>query len=198
MGPIPGFGGPFKSAAEYFTAWANLHKPNIGLKPQQNQDFPARLEKIALKLSTHDAGPFSLVHVDFGSYNILVDDDYNICSIIDWDCASVLPIEFAAVYPADFGNLPDVFWMGSPMDNDQRRMEEAAEKKIRQRYITFLGIEEKEKGYAVQLSLHLESLRAFIAFSMRLYSEGSQNPLCKIIDIFEEQCSGLNLGRTDK
>lgn len=186
VGPIAGFGGPFKTATEYYEAWAKSAKSNIGIKPEKNQPFPARLQTIARRISNYNLGPFSVVHVDFGNYNILVDDEYNIRSIIDWDCAAVLPIEFAAVYPADLHTLPEIYWIGSPMDNDQRREEERDEKVIRERYIEFIEAEEEKRGFKKRLSHELEGMNAFIALSIKLYEDGSQNPLCRIIDLFED------------
>ena len=95
----------------------------IEKKPDRIRNFLARVQQMAKRMSTSFSCPFPLVHPDFGSYNILVDDQYNIQSIIDWDRVATLPIEFTGIFPADLVAFPDAFWVGSPFDNDKRRQE---------------------------------------------------------------------------
>ena len=50
----------------------------------------------ALTDRTLDGPPFVLSHPDFGSQNVLVDDDGTITGIIDWDNVDICPRQGAA------------------------------------------------------------------------------------------------------
>lgn len=179
---IPRFGGPFSSAAEYYVAWANLERPNTELKPPINRCFPDRVAAAAGELSSQNGGPFSLVHPDFGNHNILVNDEYDIVSVVDWGGANVLPLEFSAIFPASLQAIHDIFWMGGPFDNAQTRLEHSERKNDQLIYVAFTRTEEIQQDRPPRLSLELGGVRATVADCLPLYSEGNQNPLCRIID----------------
>lgn len=106
VGPLPGLGGPFITATEYFEAWAKSAKfvETMDRVKQiwgegyeeiiaQIASFPPRVGEVASKISARDQGPFPLFHVDFGHNNIVVDDDYNVLGVIDWEHACSVPWE---------------------------------------------------------------------------------------------------------
>lgn len=88
--------GPFKTSAEYYTAWAEQYLVLIAdgqLYPQ----FPVEaylvyrfLQEKAAELSDAEED-FYLKHVDDKGDHLLVDKDLNITGIIDWQMARVVP-----------------------------------------------------------------------------------------------------------
>lgn len=88
--------GPFKTSAEYYTAWAEQYLALIAdgqLYPQ----FPIKaylvyrfLQDNATQLSDSE-DTFFLKHVDDKGDHLMVDEDLNITGIIDWQMARVVP-----------------------------------------------------------------------------------------------------------
>jgi hypothetical protein len=104
IGPIPAanaaelgyYGGPFATSFEYFTAVAD-RAAAVARRP----DPACRLgglvlrdiiEKTAL-FGQKDAAEdrFPLNHMDLGTQNILVDEEFNFVAIIDWEFAQTAP-----------------------------------------------------------------------------------------------------------
>lgn len=137
QGPIPGLGGPFATATEFFQTWCA--KATFGLSNDRLHDscgpyaaqlvpsiesFPKKLAMMASRLSNFDKGPFPLIHGDFGHNNIIVDDDYQIIGVIDWEEAFAAPWEIAGDFPLTLSTVPpamDAPWnydeMGRPKDS---------------------------------------------------------------------------------
>ncbi|KAB8211879.1 hypothetical protein BDV34DRAFT_219095 [Aspergillus parasiticus] len=104
QGPIPGLGGPFNTAAEFFRAWST--KVDFGLSHNQLKDaagsfvdelsisslaFNALMNDMVEELSKSDEGPFPLCHSDFGHNNMIFDDNYRLLGVIDWEGAFAAP-----------------------------------------------------------------------------------------------------------
>ena len=106
VGPIPSLGGPYSTATEYYRAWASHNKS----RPSDTSNFPAQIEKVAESISSHNYGPFHLIHPDFGHHNVIVDDEFNISYVIDWEHAFVGPAEMAARFPTRNQIYPDVIF----------------------------------------------------------------------------------------
>lgn len=130
QGPLPGIGGPFTTATEYFKAWCaqtTFDEPRDRLiqlcGPYADElipsidSFPAKLAMVASRLSKFDKGPFPLVHGDFGHNNIVVNDDYQILGVIDWEEAYTAPWEVAATFPLTLSTIPPV--MDAPWNYDE-------------------------------------------------------------------------------
>ncbi|CAH0022561.1 unnamed protein product [Clonostachys rhizophaga] len=119
QGPIPGIGGPFDTATEFFQAWAT--KKHFGASddrlralcgPYANEIVPSvasftrSVADIAGKISiTDDKGPFPLCHDDFGHNNIIV-DYYRILGVIDWESAFAGPWEVFGEFPLSLSIVP--------------------------------------------------------------------------------------------
>ncbi|KAL7816781.1 hypothetical protein V8C44DRAFT_263466 [Trichoderma aethiopicum] len=112
--PTPG---PFKATHEYFAAIADgfiaeaLQKQRHSSSPteydnddtngtQQSNTRYALLGPLIFKAIVHNTPlykstrtRFPLVHMDMGTQNLLVDDDYNIIAVIDWEFAQSAPWE---------------------------------------------------------------------------------------------------------
>ncbi|KAF8850550.1 hypothetical protein BDZ45DRAFT_769962 [Acephala macrosclerotiorum] len=138
QGPIPGLGGPFDTATEFFKAWAA--KAEFGMSDEQLRaasglcaaeiipsvtSFPKSINKLAGRLSVHDHGPFPLCHGDFGHNNVIVDDKYHVLGIIDWETAFAGPWEVFGDFPLTLSTVPpamDAPWNydkeGSPKSTD--------------------------------------------------------------------------------
>lgn len=115
QGPIPGLGGPYNTATEYFKAWAAQAKfsmSNDQLRAASGEyadeivpsvsSFPESVGRLASRLSVRDDGPFPLCHGDFGHNNTVVDDDYQILGVIDWESAFAGPWEIFGDFPLSF------------------------------------------------------------------------------------------------
>jgi Ser/Thr protein kinase RdoA (MazF antagonist) len=104
IGELPGIGGPFKTAAEFFCAWAKYSRfpfdeefirartPKTAVDEiiSSIKNFPARLSDFAQHY-TFRSGPFPLMHSDLYSSNVLVDSECCIKGVIDWENAIVGP-----------------------------------------------------------------------------------------------------------
>lgn len=130
QGPIPGLGGPFFTATEFFQTWCA--KAKFGLSNDRLhhacgsyaaelipsiESFPSRLAMMASRLSKFDKGPFPLIHGDFGHNNVVVNDDYQIIGVIDWEMAFAAPWEIAADFPLTLSTVPPA--MDAPWNYDE-------------------------------------------------------------------------------
>ena len=102
--------GPFNSGYEYFTAvgearYLSARKDASGSDESDNfaligtsifRDIVLRTE---LFKGTETSFPFT--HMDMGTQNILVDDDFNFLAIIDWEFAQTAPVQVNH-YPMPF------------------------------------------------------------------------------------------------
>lgn len=204
QGPIPGLGGPFDTATEFFQAWAN--KTKFGMTDEQLREacgpyaaeiipsvssFAKSIGELANTLSVRDDGPFPLCHGDFGHNNIIVDDQYHILSVIDWEMAFAGPWEIFGDFPLTLSIIPpaiDAPWNynedGSPKSADL--VEQFADQKW---YIEAVKLEEnRNRGNTHYLSEALENpKRQQLATAMRLYQDGKIGTYSKLIDKFMAQ-----------
>ncbi|OHE90616.1 hypothetical protein CORC01_14081 [Colletotrichum orchidophilum] len=107
--------GPFKTATEYYSAWAEQHLALI-VDGQLYPQFPIEaylvyrfLKKNAGALSDDD-DVFFLRHVDDKGDHLMVDEQSNIIGIVDWQMARVVPRREAfglSLVSADMGALCD-------------------------------------------------------------------------------------------
>ena len=198
QGPIPGLGGPYNTATEYFKAWAAQAKfsmSNDQLRAASGEyadeivpsvsSFPESVGRLASRLSVRDDGPFPLCHGDFGHNNTVVDDDYQILGVIDWESAFAGPWEIFGDFPLSFSTVPppmDVPWNynkdGSPKDA------ELAQKFADQReYVAAVRREENRLGHVHHLSEALEdSRRQQLATAMRLFQNRKVGWYSRVID----------------
>jgi hypothetical protein len=130
QGPIPGLGGPFATATEFFQTWCD--KATFGLSNDQLhrscgtyaaelvpsiESFPRKLAMVAGRLSKFDKGPFPLIHGDYGHNNVVVDDDYQIIGVIDREKAFAAPWEVAGDFPLNLSTVPPA--MDAPWNYDE-------------------------------------------------------------------------------
>ncbi|KAK3305231.1 uncharacterized protein B0T15DRAFT_574621 [Chaetomium strumarium] len=84
--------GAFSRAVEYFTAVANAAAgkldPSIRLGALVSCDI---LDKTTLFGDIDTVEQFPLTHMDLGTQNIIVDDNFNFVAIIDWEFAQTAP-----------------------------------------------------------------------------------------------------------
>ncbi|KAF7541418.1 hypothetical protein G7054_g590 [Neopestalotiopsis clavispora] len=143
LGPIPGIGGPFDTAAAFFESWAEkakfprdkeeitqiLQRTPMPVEEmlQIIDDFPRQIKGMAKQLPLCNEGPFPLCHDDFLHSNIIVDEtSFNVTGIIDWEGACTAPWglvaypQFLAVMPRSF-DLPEHYDQnGQPLEEDTR------------------------------------------------------------------------------
>ena len=202
QGPIPGLGGPFDTATDFFKAWST--GVEFGLSQDQLKEaagsfakelsasassFKRLVDDLANGLSAYNNGPYPLYHGDFGYNNIVFDDEYRLLSVIDWEGAFAGPWEISGEFPLTLSMIPpamDASWNydknSIPKDPDSRQ-------RIldRQKYITIVSVEENRRGLGkgYNLSLALRDLeRQDLASAMRLYERGKPGWYSKVMEIF--------------
>lgn len=117
VGPIPGIGGPFDTAASFIQALAAVMKHRLDDDQVRqhcppwilneilkgHKEFPSRLGKLAAsgKHFTRE-GPFPIRHPDLTQCNIIVSKTLDVLGVIDWDRAYAMPWELI--------DFPSIFW----------------------------------------------------------------------------------------
>lgn len=199
VGPFPDLGGPFSTAAEYFTAWAQHAKFPMSESQQHRlpkslgdeirssiRDFPSRLAAMAGRVSLA-GGPFPLYHTDFRHSNLIIDPDYNILSVIDWEDASTVPWE-AVEFPLFLSTTPppmDAPWNyddeGLPTDPSVRQVWHE-----RDEYVRFVREAEVERGLDQCLSATLANRPVQnLAGALKLFLDpGKIGFYCKVLEQF--------------
>lgn len=190
QGPIPGLGGPFDTAAEFFKAWST--NAQFGLSHDKLQEaagpfaeevsasassFKKLLHDSAAGLSIRNEGPFPLCHGDFGHNNVVFDDHYRLLGVIDWEGAFAGPWEISGEFPLTLSMIPPA--MDVPWNYDENGLPKSAEgrQRVRDRgeYIAIVSEEEGRRGlvtgYRLSLALR-DSGRQHLVSAMRLYQNG--------------------------
>ncbi|KAJ5837501.1 uncharacterized protein N7525_002689 [Penicillium rubens] len=202
QGPIPGIGGPFETATEFFQAWAA--KVEFGISEAKLREaagsfadelsfsassFISLVETLAGNLSVQDKGPFPLCHGDFGHNNMVFDDEYNLLGVIDWEAAYAGPWELFGEFPLTLSMLPPD--MDAPWNYDESGLPRDAESlqrcADRRDYVTAVIEKEQEMNVVegCRLSVALQdSRRQDLAAAMRLYSRGKPGYYSKVIEKF--------------
>tara|TARA_R110002003_G_scaffold88_9_gene7113 strand:+ start:2043 stop:2675 length:633 start_codon:yes stop_codon:yes gene_type:complete len=181
VGELPGIGGPFETAAEFFCAWARNAKFPYGEKTIRERtpsmvvdsiiksikDFPAQLSYFAER-HCFQSGPFPVIHTDLYQSNVLVDSRFCIQGVIDWENAIVGPWEIVE-FIKDLCIVPPV--MDGPLycEDESDRETLAA----RKRYISVVKTQEDAKQLDSKLSRALDdrSTQNF-AHAFWLYQDG--------------------------
>lgn len=201
--PIPGLGGPFSTAQDYFLAWADNVEFPMGealIRVQLSQlpvdmaeeiilsiqKFPF-LFKEAVRRMPLSQGPFPLHHPDFNHSNVIVDDTYGILSVIDWEGASTVPWEIVE-FPMFLYTVPPPIDLPSKYDSTGNPVSPEIQKrwKERQGYVEMVQKAEERKGIDCILSATLACRDIQnLATSIRLYSEvGKVGYYCRLLDTF--------------
>ena len=186
VGPIPGLGGPFETAQEYFSAWGSKTKfPRSDTEIEKASGsyaiqiarsikaFPGLIKKLAGELgSSQDL--YALQHNDYGHNNAIVNRRYVIQAIIDWEGACTVPVGIMD-YPLTLRVVPRGMDLpsnynedGTPTDsNTRRKMEE------RREYLNaVLDAEDRGKLSPILSSALKDPKIQDVAAAMRLYCEG--------------------------
>lgn len=202
QGAIPGLGGPFKRATEFFKAWAA--KAEFGLSEDKLKEaagsfadevsssassFKALVNSLAGRLSIRDRGPFPLCHGDFGHNNMIFNDKYHLLGVIDWESSFAGPWEIACEFPLALMVAPpdmDVPWnydeTGRPKDAGLQQ-----DSVDREDYIAMVMEKEKEWGLSEKYRLSTalqDSKRQYLATAMRLYQSGKPGWYSKVMEKF--------------
>ena len=170
---IPGLGGPFNTATEYFAAWGEHTKFPYSEKsmrimlPEEYKDdvirstgdYPRRIKEQRFDITVRNEGPFPLRHTDFFHSNVIVNAQFNVLSIIDWEHAGTVPWE-KVEFPMFLLTLPpalDFPWRydddGKPLGDDTREVWGE-----REEYVQSVAEAEKEMGSDDGLSSILGSI----------------------------------------
>ena len=106
--------GPFATAQEYYDALSTFHfhhfadkcfLTNLDASSQSGILLPLLFRKIMPILTdcANESGPFSLVNVDAGFHNVLIDENLDIVGVIDCDSFMAAPIHVVAQPPSFCG-----------------------------------------------------------------------------------------------
>jgi len=200
QGAMPGLGGPFERATEFFKAWAA--KAEFGLSEDKLKEaagsfadevsssassLKALVNSLAERLSIRDRGPFPLCHGDFGHNNMIFNDRYHLFGVIDWESSFAAPWEIACEFPLTPSVvLPD---MDRNYDETGRPKDAKHQQRFvdREDYIEMVIEKEKDwgltKGYCLSTALQ-DSKRQYLATAMRLYQSGKPGWYSKVVERF--------------
>jgi len=207
QGPIPGIGGPFQTAEEYFKGWAETSE--FGMSDERLtgacgpfaaeiipsvRSFKQSIHDAASKLSIHNNGPFPLCHGDFGHNNVVVDDNYKILGVIHWEFAFAAPWEVFGDFPLTLSVTPPKMDLPSNYDEaGNPKDEELAEKfRDREKYLLAVKREEERLGLDKKFSVSDvlgDSKREAMISAMRLYEIGKPGWYSKVVDDFTSSSS---------
>jgi hypothetical protein len=181
VGPIPGLGGPFDTAAVYFEAWANTAKfpskeSRIRVRTPADlvdeilaaiPSFPSGVRELAGRFPFRD-GPFPLIHTDLYNSNVIIDTEYNVLSVIDWGNASVGPWELVE-FTKQLSIIPPA--MDGPLFQETEH--DKVMNVARAEYVKLVQMAEKKRHLDTKLSSVLcdEHLQGF-AHAFWLFGEG--------------------------
>ncbi|KAI0531814.1 kinase-like domain-containing protein [Xylaria digitata] len=108
--------GPWESSADYYRDLTDTLLKEMAARYHDDAEntrpfyLPVLLNHLMSIHGKQSNGLFSLVNRDFGTHNILVDNDFNILAVIDFDGIFAAPPEAGAQYPIFSGmrvDLPD-------------------------------------------------------------------------------------------
>jgi hypothetical protein len=128
VGPVPGWGDPWDTAADFFQAISDKYK-NEYVEPRRERlyasqltqaegdrlvesyhDFLPKLVDLARRMPFHK-GPFPLIHGNMWNRDVLVDTECNALGLIGWGRAMTVPwevAEFSSEMLRCGSNLPGV------------------------------------------------------------------------------------------
>jgi hypothetical protein len=200
QGSIPGIGGPFETAADFFKAWAanvefGLSKDRLKEAAGSLADelsssadsFRSSIGSLAESLSVRNEGPFPLCHGDFGHNNMIFDDDYKLLGVIDWEAGFAGPWEISAEFPLTLSIVPPD--MDAPWNYDEKGCPKGAgdiqKFADREAYIAMVAEKEREmglvEGYRLSTAMQDRS-RQYLATVMRLYQRGKPGWYAKVVE----------------
>ena len=156
--------------------------------------FPTRLKKLAATIPTRNSGPFPLVHVDFGFWNVVVDDDYKILGLIDWESAHIQPWERVrfplCVEPSPAPMGPSIWYDADGVPLTEHLKEGLEEEKS---YVNAVRRYEEARGLSPTLSDVLgDRAGQDLAYVLHCYCEGTHGWHSRILDIHHERWRGGN------
>ncbi|KAL3456031.1 hypothetical protein BJX64DRAFT_271350 [Aspergillus heterothallicus] len=202
VGPLPGLGGPFDTATEFFRAWATHAEFPLTDERIRNcmkggpveevlssiRDFPRRLHELASRIALYNEGPFPLYHPDLYQSNVIVDDSFRVLGVIDWEGACTVPWEmvqpplFLSVLPRAMDDPSNYDASGGPKDQDSiQRLKE------RDEYVQYVGDAEKELGIDNMLSTVLsDGAIQGLAYAIKVYLDpGKMGFYCNALEPFD-------------
>ncbi|KAI1413291.1 hypothetical protein F5Y13DRAFT_198541 [Hypoxylon sp. FL1857] len=188
VGPIPGIGGPFDTAASFIRAWAtNMRYPYDEAYLRKyvpshfldeiikgNDEFPKRLADLATsgKYFTR-AGPFPIRHADLFHQNIIVTKSFDVLGVIDWEGACTMPWELV--------DLPSFIQTVPRLINDPNQYDEAGQPIDPDE----IGMWADEKAY-VEMVREAEDTQD-LAGIVHLFVEGKMGLYGRALDYFENK-----------
>jgi hypothetical protein len=194
VGPIPGVGGPFDSAAAFFKAWAKNAKFPYNENTIRKMTPPELVDKILISIedfpsqltnfSQHHCfrrGPFPVIHPDLYKSNILINSEYSIRGVIDWENAIIAPWEMVE-FIKDLSIVPPVMYGPLYHENEEDR-ETLAE---RRKYVEVVRKMEKARQLDNNISTVLGDWNTQnLAHAIWLFLEGKIGFYTSIIKLFE-------------
>ncbi|KAJ0164436.1 hypothetical protein CTA2_1002, partial [Colletotrichum tanaceti] len=204
VGPIPGIGGPFDTAASFIQEWAarmkfpydegylREHLPPSFIDEilEGNSRFPSRLAKLASdgKHFTR-AGPFPIRHTDLFDTNVVVTKAYQVLGVVDWENAYTVPWElvdapsFLSTVPRLL-NRPDQYDdQGRPLDSDEAR--QWADERAYAEMVREAELEAHADHKLSQMLADRDS--QVLASTIHLFTHGKMGLYGRVMDHFDEK-----------
>ncbi|KAK2765420.1 hypothetical protein FQN54_008268 [Arachnomyces sp. PD_36] len=197
VGPIPGIGGPFETATEYFKALA----PTLEFPTSESTiaatcgdlatrvstsvaEFPRKISEMASQFCLQDNGPFVLCRPQFGHTDIVVNDSYKILGVIDWEDTISAPWE-TVEFPFPLNLVPAA--MDPPWNFDENGVpvDEESRQRLRDRadYVAAV-LRAESSGHSSMLSNVLKEERVQdLASAISLYQGGKMGLYSDIFDL---------------
>jgi hypothetical protein len=193
VGPIPGIGGPFDSAADFFKAWVQKMKFPYNENTirertpaeyvhgiiESIKEFPLKLSNLAQRYRFEE-GPFPIVHTDLYKSNVLVDSEYRVQGVIDWENAITAPWEMVE-FMKDLSIIPPM--MDGPLYHEDSHREVFAD---RMKYIEVVKKTEHGLHLDSKLSTTFENWNTQnLASAIWLYPDGRIGFYSSVLESFE-------------
>jgi len=180
IGPLPaafGFGGPFRSTADYFLSWAgyntdfrNSHRLRDPSLRRAAESFPRRLKSaIETLIPAGHSSSYPILHPDFLMHNILLSDEHEIVGVIDWEYAHSVPIEV-------FAARTNMYAWFNP---DRAALDWGDEGR---QYLADITSKEEDMHLSQKLSKTFGSLLGDIGLCMQFFEEGRAVPFDSVLD----------------
>ncbi|KAH7303716.1 kinase-like domain-containing protein [Stachybotrys elegans] len=208
VGPIPGIGGPFRTAASFIQAWcANIKYPYREEYIRKHvpeslvdeilrgvAEFPSRLARLASsgKYFTLD-GPFPIRHPDLFHSNVIVNNGFNVLGVIDWEGACAVPWElidppcFLSTVPRLLNPPEQYDTAGLPLEVD-----EAIKWADEKAYAAMVRAAERDANADSRLSDILSNRNTQdLAGIVHLFAQGKIGLYSRVLDYLENKANNI-------
>ncbi|KAI0388352.1 kinase-like domain-containing protein [Xylariaceae sp. FL0594] len=204
VGPIPGIGGPFETAASFMLAWAaRVQFPyqeeylRKCVPPSQIDDILKGVDEFSDRLAKLVAsgkyftckGPFPLRHADLFYNNIIVSKSFEVLGIIDWEGACTVPWELVDA-PCFLSSVPRLLNPPGQYDESGQPLDQSEANRWadEQAYASIVREVEHHAKVDQKLSaMLLDKDTRDLASMIHLFAQGKMGFYSSALDYFENK-----------